>query len=462
MYKKTDLFREPSNNSKCTVTWYDNNRKVDIITRKSEKADFLKKYKRVSADEYFNPRTGTVEKYKQKDNKSKSVAFRNLKTGNQICLNNFEGNETEKIIELYFNKKMKDIHQLKNILDEFLEDLKLEIKPIMYIKILLYNGKHKPICHFWLKTKDNSKLEISQKLLDKLWKKHGTVKQIDLTKENREEKAEYHYNGCKTSYYPRNIHIVSHSRDIKPLRIEYLTRAELKEKIKGFTPKYQSATVQVEKVNGKEIEVQRTDYETYVKVKDIRTVKLCRNIIHKRYKGIIVKGIYAHQQEQKRQKELEINKKLQKVQEILKQKNLDSIVEVARINNTNEFNLIEKETGNNLPLKYKSIDNILSLMETTKSHTVKERKEKLDMQSDIENKADTFENLLIQVRETNWNLNELTKYRNIQLSQTEKEFIDSMKGNYEQYEIQLGTMVNKYNRQAGRKVKRRKRVAEQY
>ena len=85
------------------------------------------------------------------------------------------------------------------------------------------------------------------------------------------------------------------------------------------------------------------------------------------------------------------------------------------------------------------------------------------MLGDIENKADSFENLLIQVKETNWNLNELTKYRNIQLSQTEKEFIDSMKGNYEQYEIQLWKMVNRYNRQVGRKVKRRrKRVANQY
>ena len=48
MYKKSDLFEEPSDNNICEVTWYDNNRKVDIITRKSEKVDFLKNYKRVS------------------------------------------------------------------------------------------------------------------------------------------------------------------------------------------------------------------------------------------------------------------------------------------------------------------------------------------------------------------------------------------------------------------------------
>lgn len=377
MYKRFAFFEEPSDNSICEVTWYDNDRKVDIITRKNRKAEFLKKYKRVSADEYFNPRTGKVEKYKRKDTKNKSVAFKNLKTSNQYCLNNFEGNETEKIIELYVNKKIKDTHQLTNILSDFLEDLKQEIKPVMYIRVLLYKEKHKPICHFWLKTKDNSKLEISQELLEKLWKKHGTVEQIDLTKENREEKAEYHYNGCRTDCYPHNIHILSYSRDIKPLRKEYLTRAEVKEKLKGFSPTYQSATVQGERVNGKEVELQRTSYEGYVKVKDIRTVKLCRNTIHKQFKGIIIKGVYAHQQEQKRQKELEISKKVQKVQEILKQKNLDSIVEVVRINNTNEFNLIYKSTGNKFPLKYKSIDNILSLMEITKSYAVEKRKEEL-------------------------------------------------------------------------------------
>lgn len=464
MYKKLALFEEPNDNNICEVTWYDNDRKVDIITRKNKKVDFLKNYKRVSADEYFNPRTGNVEKYKRKDTKNKSVAFKNLKIGNQYCLNTFEGNETEKIIELYFKTKIKDTHQLTNILSDFLEDLKQEIKPIMYLRILLYNGKHRPICHFWLKTKDNSKLEISQELLEKLWKKHGTVKQIDLTKENREEKAEYHYNGCKTDCYPRNIHILSYSRDIKPLRKEYLTRAETRDKLKGFLPKYQSATVQVEKVNGKEVELQRTSYESYVKVKDIRTVKLCRNTIHKRYKGIIIKGIYFHQQEKKLKKELEINQKLQEVQEIMKQKNFDSIAEIKRIDDKNEFNLIYKNTQKVLPLKYKSIEEILALMKTTKAIAVEKRKEELDIQRDIENKADTLENLLLLIKETNWNINELAKDRNIQLSQTEKEFITNMKDDYNQYEIQLNAIVNRYNRQVGINVKRRrrKRVTEQY
>ena len=463
MYKKLALFEEPNDNSICEVTWYDNDRKVDIITRKNRKADFLKQYKRISADEYFNPRTGNVEKYKRKDTKNKSVAYKNLKISNQYCLNTFEGNETEKIIELYVNKKIKDTHQLTNILSDFLEDLKQEIKPVMYIRVLLYKAKHEPICHFWLKTKDNSKLEISQELLEKLWKKHGTVKQIDLTKENREEKAEYHYNGCKTDCYPRNIHILSCSRDIKPLRKEYLTRVETREKLKGFVPKYQSATVQVEKINGEEIELQRTSYESYVKVKDIRTVKLYRNTIHKRYKGIIIKGIYAHQQEQKLQKELEINQKLQEVQEIMKQKNIDSLAEIERIDNKNEFNLICKNTKKVLPLKHKSIEEILALMKTTKAIAVEKRKEELDIQRDIENKADTLENLLLLVKETNWNINELAKDRNIQLSQAEKEFISNMKDDYNQYEIQLNAIVNRYNRQVGRKVKRRrKRVAEQY
>ena len=464
MYKKLALFEEPNDNSICEVTWYDNDRKVDIITRKNRKADFLKQYKRISADEYFNPRTGNVEKYKRRDTKNKSVAFKNLKIGNQYCLNTFEGNETEKIIELYFKTKIKDTHQLTNILSDFLEDLKQEIKPIMYLRILLYNGKHRPICHFWLKTKDNSKLEISQELLEKLWKKHGTVKQIDLTKENREEKAEYHYNGCKTDCYPRNIHILSCSRDIKPLRKEYLTRAETREKLKGFIPKYQSATVQAEKVDGKEVELQRTSYESYVKVKDIRTVKLCRNTIHKRYKGTIIKDIYFPQQEKKLKKELEISQKLQEVQEIMKQKNFDSIAEIKRIDNKNEFNLIYKNTQKVLPLKYKSIEEILALMKTTKAIAVEKRKEELDIQRDIENKADTLENLLLLVKETNWNINELAKDRNIQLSQAEKEFISNMKDDYNQYEIQLNAIVNRYNRQVGRKAKRRrrKRVAEQY
>lgn len=102
-------------------------------------------------------------------------------------------------------------------------------------------------------------------------------------------------------------------------------------------------------------------------------------------------------------------------------------------------------------------------MKTTKAIAVEKRKEELDIQRDIENKADTLENLLLLVKETNWNINELAKDRNIQLSQAERAFIDNMKDDYNLYEIRLATMVNRYNRQVGRKVKRRrKRVAEQY
>ena len=148
----------------------------------------------------------------------------------------------------------------------------------------------------------------------------------------------------------------------------------------------------------------------------------------------------------------------------MKQKNIDSLAEIERIDNKNEFNLICKNTKKVLPLKHKSIEEILALMKTTKAIAVEKRKEELDIQRDIENKADTLENLLLLVKETNWNINELAKDRNIQLSQAEKEFISNMKDDYNQYEIQLNAIVNRYNRQVGRKVKRRrrKRVAEQY
>lgn len=365
MYNKLSCFEEPSYNSRCTVIWYDNDRKADIITRKNENADFLRKYRRVSANEYFNPKTGKVEKYNRKRTKNQASAFKCLKVANQLCLNNFEGNETEKLIKAFVNKKMKDTHQVTKILNDFLDNLKKEIKPVTYIKVLLYNRVHYPICHFWLKTKDNSKLEISQELLEKLWKEHGIVMQIDLTEANREEMAKY-YQDYETKRYPHNIHILSYSKDIKHLRKEYLTRAELKEKLKGFAPKYQSTTVQVEKVNGKEIELQRTSYETYIKVKDIQTLKLDKNTIHKRYKGIIIKGIYACQQEEKRKIELEINQKFQKAKAFLEQYDSNDYIEIVKTNNINEFNLINKNTGEILPLKDKSIDNILFVLEESK------------------------------------------------------------------------------------------------
>ena len=66
---------------------------------------------------------------------------------------------------------------------------------------------------------------------------------------------------------------------------------------------------------------------------------------------------------------------MQEVQEIMKQKNFDSIAEIKRIDNKNEFNLIYKNTQKVLPLKYKSIEEILALMKTTKAIAV-EKKER--------------------------------------------------------------------------------------
>lgn len=79
------------------------------------------------------------------------------------------------------------------------------------------------------------------------------------------------------------------------------------------------------------------------------------------------------------------------------------------------------------------------------------------MQNDFEYKTDTLENLLLLVRETNWNIEELVKDRRIKLSQREKDFIWNMQNDYNTYEIKLKSIVNRNNIKAGRK-----RLTKQY
>ena len=83
------------------------------------------------------------------------------------------------------------------------------------------------------------------------------------------------------------------------------------------------------------------------------------------------------------------------------------------------------------------------------------------MENYLENKIDEFENLLLLVRETYMNIQEIEKDGSVKLSQQEKEFIHNMKGDYVSYEIQLEIMIRRCNKQAGRKIKR-KRLVEQY
>lgn len=373
MISISEEFIEPGDNDYQILTWYDNNTRVEVVTRKNNKTNFLSKYRRISANEYFNPRTKQIEKYKKKRTKNSQKAFGILKRSSLLLLNNIEGNNTEKLIKASFNKKQKDTKVVMKVFNEFFKKLKKHIPPIMYIRIWIYPGMHYPICHLWLKTIDNSKLEISQELLEKLWGETGTVEQVEITKENREKITNYCSVNKKS--YPHNLHILYASKGIKPPFKEEVTHKVAKEKLKGFERVYASATAQKEKIDDRYIELQRTSYEGYIKVKDIKPLRLNIETKSNKYTGIIKKGIYAKQQEQKRIETEKEERFFQEFQRLLKEINYDKKYAVTRTNKQNEYNFIIKDTGEVIAMHHLEIY-LDGLRKTVKNYKESKKKQK--------------------------------------------------------------------------------------
>ena len=147
---------EQTSYSVSKMVWYNDKKGVDVVTREGKNPPSFNWCKRISETEYIDRETGEIKKYNKKKVKSPNVAFRSLRLGTRLLQSNIEGNETEGLIELCFAKKEKDSKEAVKKVNEFKIRLKNKIKqPVEIIKIWLYDARHQPRCHIWLKTKDN-------------------------------------------------------------------------------------------------------------------------------------------------------------------------------------------------------------------------------------------------------------------------------------------------------------------
>ena len=265
-------FTKPNSSSKSIIKWYDNKEKALVVTKEFLSNKSISYCTRLSKMEYFDKRLNSVRKYNKKHKrcKERTTAFGRLGFGNRLILCNFEGNSSEILIKLHFSKKIKDSKQVTKLSNKFLNQLKKKITPIIYIKVWIYRGLHSPECHLWLKTIDNSKLEIPQSLLEELWKENGTVEQQEITKENREKLANYLSDNYRSStrFYPHLLHIITYSRNyIKFEENEPIIYEQLNDKLKGFEKQFQSTKrIFINEVSGQR-EIVRVSYETYYKNK---------------------------------------------------------------------------------------------------------------------------------------------------------------------------------------------------
>lgn len=263
-------YTKPKSNSKSIIKWYDNKQKALVITKEVLNNRPINYCSRLSKEEYFDKRTNEVRKYSKKRKRCKEsrAVFGKLGFANRLILCNIEGNDTESLIKLHFDNKIKDPKQVTKLVNKFFEKLKKEIPLVKYIKVIIYKGLHCPECHLWLKTIDNSKLEIPPNLIEELWKENGTVEQQEITKGNRGKLANYlsEENRSHTKSYPHLLHIVTHSRkNIKLEEEEPIIYNQLDDKLGDFEMQFQSTKRIYINDNLGQREIIRMTYETYYK-----------------------------------------------------------------------------------------------------------------------------------------------------------------------------------------------------
>ena len=228
-------YTKPNKNSNSIIKWYDNKKKALVVTREFCGNKIENKCTRLSKEEYFDKRLNQKRKYSKKHKrcKDRTKAFGRLGFANRLILCNFEGNEAEILIKLSFNKKIKDIKLVTKLSNAFLTKLKKRLAPIIYIKVWKYNDLHWPECHLWIKTIDNSKIEILQSTLEDIWKENG---------------------------------IVTYSRKyIKFEEEEQIIYGQLIDKLEGFETQNQTTKRIFVNINSKQEEIMRISYETFYK-----------------------------------------------------------------------------------------------------------------------------------------------------------------------------------------------------
>ena len=246
-------FREPSPDEQTTIYKYDQEKRMDLVTKKYKNSEHIKIYKRVSGKQMINEITGEIKDYKSRVNKNYSQVIIKLKGTYRILLNNFNGEDSEIIIILWWDVEIIDIREENPSVKNFLEKLQRRFPQIIFVKVLLYRDKTRPEYHLWIKTRDGTRLEIDEATIKALWEDETKRAKVEpITKENRYSKAEYFANKqYNKNVYPTSIQICTFSRG-KGINLgiaETVDRDTATKIAKGYTRTYAVCKSQTEYIN---------------------------------------------------------------------------------------------------------------------------------------------------------------------------------------------------------------------
>ncbi len=278
---------KPSPDEQSTVYPFNDNKQFDIETRKYQNLGHISLYRRIKGNKMVSVATGEVIDIKKKEKRVSRAVFKIFKQLYRLIKNNFFGRNSEILIILEFEEPITDIEEINKLTKSIIEKTQRRLGKIVFIRVLVYYEENKPEIEIWVKKADNSKIEITEEEIEKLWN-NGKVTVRNITKNNIDYVASYFKRNIEMDLYPTGIKIYSTSKDIKKVAPIVMSYEDAEKLVAGYTPTYSGAVSIKENIENTEKEIQHITYESFEKKETQRKIKS-----YKTTKPVKAKGNFA-------------------------------------------------------------------------------------------------------------------------------------------------------------------------
>lgn len=264
MIMKKVPYTKPKANKRTTMKFLNNGMvKIKVTKANFQHLSHIKRFRRIDKNTILDMTTGELIERKVNSTgiRNKSSLYRSMYELNELLLNNYHGEENERLVTLLYNKLFAEIKNTYNDLRYFIEKLERRIGIIGYIAVKQFTNNGYLYYEIWLKKVDRSKLNIDIEMLSSIWK-YGkvTIQKID----NLMELADYVRNGQAIKNFPTNQRLFSYSTKNIDKPKKYVTYYADAERILQQKNAKKISSVTESFSNKYRIEVQRINYETYV------------------------------------------------------------------------------------------------------------------------------------------------------------------------------------------------------
>ena len=163
-------YTKPKANKRTTMKFLKNGMvKIKVTKANFQHLSHIKRFRRIDKNTILDMTTGELieRKVNSIGIRNKSSLYRSMYELNELILNNYHGEENERLVTLLYDKPFAEIKNTYNDLRYFIEKLERRIGIIGYIAVKQFTNTGYLYYEIWLKKVDGSKLNIDIEMLQR-------------------------------------------------------------------------------------------------------------------------------------------------------------------------------------------------------------------------------------------------------------------------------------------------------